>query len=402
MGHIVDISKHQPSEKIDWAKFTKDMDLLIFRVQYGSSVPDIEYKNHVANAKKFNVPFMSYAFPEFVSVEDARVEARNAVARQDKDSLAMILDVETEYGKNSQPLGITKLPQSVRLEGIKAFVDELRKLGVKKVGAYVAHNVYDSWQFDTIAQLFDFVWIPKYGANDGKMHTPPSYPHHLWQFSSVGKVDGYEGNLDVSCISGDKTLDWFLGKEDVPQSHPEATIVVKPIEVKKPIPKHAVFDTLHIGAKGNIVKELQAFLNKYGYKVSIDGDFGGKTEDAIKNFQKKHNLTVDGIVGLNTWTELHKPIPTPKPAPKPVPKPAPKPVLKPVVKPAPAPKPELKKGDNGSSVKELQTKLNKFGYKLTVDGDFGDNTEKAVKAFQKKNKLSVDGVVGKNTWTKLK
>lgn len=65
-------------------------------------------------------------------------------------------------------------------------------------------------------------------------------------------------------------------------------------------------------------------------------------------------------------------------------------------------KPELKKGDNGSSVKELQTKLNKFGYKLAVDGDFGDNTEKAVKAFQKKNKLSVDGVVGKNTWTKLK
>lgn len=60
-------------------------------------------------------------------------------------------------------------------------------------------------------------------------------------------------------------------------------------------------------------------------------------------------------------------------------------------------------GDKGDAVKTLQTKLNKVGYKLDVDGIYGDNTLKAVKSFQTKYKkeLEVDGVAGKNTITKL-
>jgi GH25 family lysozyme M1 (1,4-beta-N-acetylmuramidase) len=60
-------------------------------------------------------------------------------------------------------------------------------------------------------------------------------------------------------------------------------------------------------------------------------------------------------------------------------------------------------GDKGDAVKTLQTKLHKVGYKLTVDGIYGDNTLKAVKSFQTKYKkeLEVDGVAGKNTISKL-
>lgn len=60
-------------------------------------------------------------------------------------------------------------------------------------------------------------------------------------------------------------------------------------------------------------------------------------------------------------------------------------------------------GDTGNAVKTLQTKLNKVGYKLDVDGIYGDNTLKAVKSFQTKYKkeLEVDGVAGKNTISKL-
>lgn len=60
-------------------------------------------------------------------------------------------------------------------------------------------------------------------------------------------------------------------------------------------------------------------------------------------------------------------------------------------------------GDKGDAVKTLQTKLNKVGYKLDVDGIYGDNTLKAIKSFQTKYKkeLEVDGVAGKNTIAKL-
>tara|TARA_B100001123_G_C15187941_1_gene978087 strand:+ start:93 stop:878 length:786 start_codon:yes stop_codon:yes gene_type:complete len=56
----------------------------------------------------------------------------------------------------------------------------------------------------------------------------------------------------------------------------------------------------------------------------------------------------------------------------------------------------LRKGDKGDSVKNLQNLLG-----ITIDGDFGPNTEKAVKKFQKKNNLYADGVVGPDTWEAL-
>lgn len=56
----------------------------------------------------------------------------------------------------------------------------------------------------------------------------------------------------------------------------------------------------------------------------------------------------------------------------------------------------LKKGSRGDEVRKLQAKLN-----LKADGIFGPKTELAVKAFQKANDLSVDGIVGAKTWSKL-
>ncbi len=53
------------------------------------------------------------------------------------------------------------------------------------------------------------------------------------------------------------------------------------------------------GSKGDDVKKLQTLL-----KINVDGDFGPKTEAAVKQFQKEHNLTQDGIVGPKTWEAL--------------------------------------------------------------------------------------------------
>lgn len=64
----------------------------------------------------------------------------------------------------------------------------------------------------------------------------------------------------------------------------------------------------------------------------------------------------------------------------------------------------LKKGDTGNAVKEMQKMLIKIGYSCGsagADGDFGNNTESALKAFQKASKLTVDGVYGTQTKNKL-
>lgn len=63
--------------------------------------------------------------------------------------------------------------------------------------------------------------------------------------------------------------------------------------------------------------------------------------------------------------------------------------------------PTLKKGSKGEYVKKLQKRLMELGYSLPkygADGDFGNETIEAVKAFQKDHGLTVDGIVGEKTW----
>lgn len=62
--------------------------------------------------------------------------------------------------------------------------------------------------------------------------------------------------------------------------------------------------TIKKGSKGDDVVVLQHLLNVEGHKVTIDGEFGSKTEAAVKLFQETHDLEADGIVGEKTWAAL--------------------------------------------------------------------------------------------------
>lgn len=59
------------------------------------------------------------------------------------------------------------------------------------------------------------------------------------------------------------------------------------------------------GVNHEAVKILQAYLNASGYNCGdVDGDFGTKTDAALRAFQKDHGLTVDGICGQKTWAAI--------------------------------------------------------------------------------------------------
>src|SRR5436305_12819905 len=68
--------------------------------------------------------------------------------------------------------------------------------------------------------------------------------------------------------------------------------------------------TIQYGSHGSWVKTLQLRLNTLGWKdqeekaLVVDSIFGSRTEGAVKNFQAKHNLQIDGIVGPKTWAAL--------------------------------------------------------------------------------------------------
>ena len=87
--------------------------------------------------------------------------------------------------------------------------------------------------------------------------------------------------------------------DDIQKTEPE----VKPVLEE---PKEKKRSTLRRGSRGEEVKELQQILAKDGSTLEIDGIFGVGTQSAVRSFQKRHGLVVDGIVGPKTWAELLK------------------------------------------------------------------------------------------------
>lgn len=70
------------------------------------------------------------------------------------------------------------------------------------------------------------------------------------------------------------------------------------------IPKNPVWLEMRQGRKTEQVRQLQAYLNGHGYSLTLDADFGPATDRAVRSFQAKHKLKVDGIVGPNTRKAL--------------------------------------------------------------------------------------------------
>ena len=151
--------------------------------------------------------------------------------------------------------------------------------------------------------------------------------------------------------------------------------------------------TLKQGAKGAEVKKVQQRLKELGYYTyGIDSDYGYRTVAAVKAFQKKNGLTADGVCGdatlkkLNSSSAIAANDKTDKEEEKEDVK----------------DDGTLKKGAKGTAVKELQKRLKELGYyTYGIDGDYGDRTVNAVKAFQMKNGLNADGVCGESTLKKL-
>ena len=70
----------------------------------------------------------------------------------------------------------------------------------------------------------------------------------------------------------------------------------------------ASYSTVKYGSRGEDVIALQMALNNAGYELDTDGIFGTKTQEAVRDYQASKGLTVDGIVGANTWGALNSSI----------------------------------------------------------------------------------------------
>lgn len=113
--------------------------------------------------------------------------------------------------------------------GVEAYRKELKRLGAKKVGAYVANHLYA--QFNLDVGKFDGIWIPAYGANNGGYYganPTATKKYDIHQYTSNGKVNGYRGAMDLNRIAN-RSFEYFFGEKYSGVVSPEKpTISQKP------------------------------------------------------------------------------------------------------------------------------------------------------------------------------
>ena len=173
--------------------------------------------------------------------------------------------------------------------------------------------------------------------------------------------------------------------------------------------------TLRSGMKGDEVRKLQQALIDQGYlSGTADGIFGTHTENAVRAFQKKHNLKADGLAGLKTQELLYQNSSAASSG-TPAASDASGSAGSPATSGSSAPSgsssssgssgssgssrsASLRAGDKGEQVRSLQESLIKLNYLSgSADGKYGNQTKKAVIKFQKKNGLHADGIAGAKT-----
>jgi hypothetical protein len=124
------------------------------------------------------------------------------------------------------------------------------------------------------------------------------------------------------------------------------------------------------GSTGEDVKTVQYLVTAQGHSTGVDGVFGPLTKAAVEAFQSSRGLSIDGIVGPQTWPQL-------------------------II--------QVQLGSTGDTVRAVQSQIHSRGdgVVITIDGIFGPDTDEAVRAFQTLLGLSVDGIVGQQTWNHL-
>lgn len=273
----IDVAKWNGT--IDWKKVKgSGIEFAILKVINKQCKKEDAFKGNYQCATAQGLPIDVYNYSYALTAEKAVSDAKTVLSVISGKKIGTVwLDIED---KSQMNLGMTLI------EIINSYKSIIESAGYK-FGVYTGLSFYNSFikpfhtfvdcpfwiaRYPSKAQM-DFVDMPREDKKPSIMH-----PLWGWQYTSTGRVDGINGNVDLSL-----TYD-LAGQEESTEENRK---------------------TIRFGDSGSDVVYLQQRLTSKGYGVgAIDGKFGNKTLEAVKAFQAENNLTVDGIVGINTWNAL--------------------------------------------------------------------------------------------------
>ena len=239
-----------------------------------------------------------------------------------------------------------------------------------------AHNYYkEKGKLTTNPQLGDIViydW-------EGNGHADHIGIFIKWTDTNKTAIEAWEGNTSpASASDGGRVMKRIRSRNLIksfinPGVYTETAVT-------------PITTSLVKGDRGSKVTQIQKYLYDIGYVIEIDGWFGNETEARLKDYQTKNAMTVTGIADTITIGALKEDANEIA-----------------IAKSKFVSGSYLRRGNVGFMVTEVQRTLNTKDplLKLPVTGSFDIATLQAVKAFQTRNSLDADGIVGPKTFGKL-
>lgn len=215
LNPIIDVSGWQLPEEIDYDTLSHNISGAIVRVYGGSQITahnnaafttgiDKSFKKHIKEFQKRDVPVAVYSYALGRSAKEMREEAR-------------------AFYKNAAPfnptyywIDVEEVTMKDMNKGVKAFREELKKLGAENVGLYI--GTYFMAEQEISTKGFDAIWIPTYGSDSGFYEAAPNttLDYDLHQYTSQGYINGFNHPLDLNQIAvtkdTKKTFEKLFGK----------------------------------------------------------------------------------------------------------------------------------------------------------------------------------------------
>lgn len=302
----IDVSSHQGN--IDWAKVkAAGVDFAMIRIGFrgyanGIINPDKCFAANIKGASEQGLQIGAYFFSTALTEAEAKEEARYCIDKLKgyEVKLPVVFDFEGYDLAHYRTCGITK---EQRIANCKAFNEVISAAGYKSMLYGSKGNIRRTYDIDALNYP---LWIAKYAGGYKKILSSDDYFPDMgaynsriamWQYTSIGRVDGISGNVDMNQMY----IDLSAASESAPTAPAGKKNTVELATIRK-------------GTICDEVKTLQILLNAYGFKgangkvLTVDGNAGTNTIYALTAYQAANEDcgSADGICGVKTWATILK------------------------------------------------------------------------------------------------
>ena len=314
----IDVSAYQGI--IDWSAVKNDgMEFAILKIIRKDLNRDKQFEANWKGANDNHVIVQGvYNYTYATTVSKARTDAKKVLEILNGRKAMVWLDVEDECLKNLK---------GTLVNIINAYGEVIQSAGLR-FGVYTGQFYYNNY-IKPYGEIHYPFWLARYGKNTGEMdlkYKPTLTGMIGWQYTSKGRVNGIQGNVDMDVwyediVEEEKDIT-ALQNMDIQKGNPQQFAqIVKNIKtalnldfglsflIDETIDEALLINLANVNLSTkaytyNTTYALTQLLKWWGYGIEPTSQFGNAVSTIISTFQSQVGITVTETTTADTWKKL--------------------------------------------------------------------------------------------------